>query len=73
MWVNQLTLSINGKRKDISTADLMTIAKANNIKKAEQLIDEIKTVVCQWESYAERAEIRRDLTQLIKSNLNALK
>ena len=73
MWVNQLTLSINGKRKDITTADLMTIAKANNIKKAEQLIDEIKAVVCQWESYAERAKIRHDLTQLIKSNLNALK
>ena len=35
IWVSRQTLSINGKQKDISRADLMTIAKANNIKKRE--------------------------------------
>jgi serine/threonine-protein kinase HipA len=33
IWVNQQTLSVNGKRKNITKADLMTIAEANSIKK----------------------------------------
>jgi serine/threonine-protein kinase HipA len=70
VWVNQLTLSINGKRKNITIADFMTIAKANNIKKAEQLIEEIKSIVQDWEKYAEKANVRPDLAQLIKTNLN---
>lgn len=73
VWVNQLTLSINGKRTNITTDDLMTIAKANNIKKAEQLINQTQSVVYQWDNYAEKAKIRTDLTQMIKGNLNALK
>lgn len=73
VWVNQLTLSINGKRTNITTDDLITIAKANNIKKAEQLIDQIQSVVSQWDNYAEKAKIRHDLTRMIKGNLNALK
>jgi len=72
-WVNQLTLSINGKRTNITTDDLMTIAKANNIKKAEQLIGQIQLIVSQWDMYAEKAKIRDDLAQMIKENLNALK
>jgi hypothetical protein len=70
VWVNQLTLSINGKRRNITTADFMTIAIANNIKKAEQLIEEIKSTVRDWEKYAEKANVRPDLAQLIKTNLN---
>lgn len=73
VWVNQLTLSINGKRKDIHTEDFLTIANANNIKKAEQLIEKIQSVVSHWETYAEKANVSKQLTQLIKSNLNALK
>jgi serine/threonine-protein kinase HipA len=70
VWVNQLTLSINGKHKNITTADFMTIAIANNIKKAEQLIEEIKSTVRDWEKYAKKANVRPDLAQLIKTNLN---
>jgi len=44
IWVSQHTLSINGKHKDITKTDLMTIASANNIKKGEKIIDEIKFV-----------------------------
>lgn len=73
VWVNQLTLSINGKRKDIDNEDFLTIANANNIKKAEQLIEKIQSVVNNWETYAEKANVSKQLTQMIKGNLNALK
>ena len=73
IWVNQLTLSINGKRKDINTEDFMTVARANNIKKAEQIIDQIQTVVKQWDMYATETNIRPDLATMIKRNLNVFK
>jgi serine/threonine-protein kinase HipA len=35
IWVSQHTLSINGKHKDITRFDLLTIADANNIKRCK--------------------------------------
>lgn len=69
-WVNKQTLSINGKRLDITKSDLMTIAKANNIKKGEQIIENINNVVNAWSDYANQAGVRVDLTNRIQSNLN---
>lgn len=69
-WVNKQTLSINGKRLDITKSDLMTIAKANNIKKGAQIIENINKVVNAWSTYANQAGVRVDLTNRIQSNLN---
>lgn len=69
-WVNKQTLSINGKRLGILKSDLMTIAKANNIKKGEQIIDDINTVIKAWDAYANKAGVREDLYSRIQSNLN---
>jgi serine/threonine-protein kinase HipA len=72
-WVNQHTLSINGKYLDITKSDLMTIATANNIKKGEKIIDEIKAVVCNWHQYAEDVEVEQKLRDTITKTLIALK
>lgn len=71
-WVNKQTLSVNGKRLNITKEDLMTIAKDNNIKKGEKIIDEINLVVKTWNQYADRAEVRSDLKERIGQNLNTL-
>src|SRR5690554_385781 len=65
IWVNQHTLSINGKHKDISKADLMTIAKANSIKKEEAIIEHIVKVVNDWGVYAEKAKVENRLAEEI--------
>ena len=65
IWVSQHTLSINGKHKDISQSDLMTIAKANNIKKGEVIIKEMSQVVGNWNSYANKASVEKRLAQTI--------
>ena len=39
----------------------MTIAKANNIKKGEKIIDEINEVVKLWGDYALETEVRCNL------------
>lgn len=69
-WVNKQTLSVNGKRLNILKEDLMTIAKANNIKKGEKIIEQINAVVKNWNTYAEQVDLRRDLKERIQNNLN---
>jgi len=71
-WVSKQTLSVNGKRTGITKADLMTIAKDNNIKKGEKIIDEINLVVKTWGDYAKQADVRTDLQERIHQNLNIL-
>lgn len=65
VWVNQHTLSINGKHKNITKADLMTIAKANNIKKGVEIIEQIREVVVNWKTYAQEANVSQQLTKTI--------
>jgi serine/threonine-protein kinase HipA len=69
-WVSQQTLSIRGKRLHITTADLLHIAKENNIKKGKHIIAQITTTVQKWKHYAQQAEVRADLTVMIEGNLN---
>ena len=70
IWVSQHSLSINGKHKGISKADLMTIAKANNIKKGEEIIQHINKIVENWETYAEKAGVEELLWTRIEGHLN---
>lgn len=72
IWVNQQTLSVNGKRKNINRADLMTIARANSIKKAEKILEEINDVVGHWKDFAKRAEVQDKLRETIKTNLHLI-
>jgi len=51
-WVSQHTLSINGKHRNINLADLKTVARSTNIKKAERIIEEIRETVSNWKRYA---------------------
>ncbi len=71
-WVSQQTLSVNGKRQNITKADLMTIAKSNNIKKGESIIDEINTTVKSWVDFSSQAKVPENKHQLISGNLNTL-
>lgn len=73
MWVNQQSLSINGKHSEINKVDLMTIAKANNIKKGEQIIDEINAIVKNWSHFAVEAKVNNRMCKEIESNLHVLK
>lgn len=71
-WVSSQTLSVNGKRLNITKEDLMTIAKENSIKKGEKIIQEINHVVKSWNQFAREAEVRKDLKEKISQNLNIL-
>lgn len=69
-WVSQHNLSINGKRKDITKEDLLIVAKSMNIKKANQIIQQINDIVLKWATFAEEAKVKNDfIEQISKSHL----
>ena len=72
-WVTKQTLSVNGKREDISKQDLLKIAKENNIKKGSNIIEEIISVITSWPNYSKIAGVRMDLSKRIEENLNVFK
>ncbi len=57
LWLAQHQLSINGKRKDITVDDILTIAKEISLKKGKDIIEEIATGVSGWEGFANEAGI----------------
>ena len=71
-WVNQQTLSVNAKYKNIDKGDLMTLAKTNKIKKGGQIIDDINKAVKNWSDFALKANVSDYRHKDIKSNLHVL-
>jgi len=68
-WLSQHSLSINGKRSDITRQDLLDVAYQMNVKKATKIIDEICEVVSEWKSYAEKQHILPELQETIYKTL----
>jgi serine/threonine-protein kinase HipA len=65
MWLRQHQMSINGKRLDIKRDDLLAVAKAMNIKRAEAIVDEVVAGVKDWKKFAKKAEMPADQTAAI--------
>lgn len=72
LWVSQQTLSVNGKNRNITKADLLTIAKANNIKKGENIIIEINSIIKKWKAFAAQAKVEDSLMHTIEINLHVI-
>lgn len=72
-WVSQQSLSINGKRKDITRADLLILGDSIRLKKASDIIDEINETVHQWKKYADEIRVAPKLRNEIGKTLVNLK
>ncbi|MCC7454087.1 MAG: type II toxin-antitoxin system HipA family toxin [Crocinitomix sp.] len=64
-WVSQHALSINGKRKNITRDDLLEVGKLMNIKRANDLIDEVKNSCAKWMFFADTAQVEPRLRDAI--------
>lgn len=69
LWVSQHSMSVNGKQKNIKKQDLLAVAKAMNIKKAESIINHIDKTVNNWNTFAEEQKVRTDLRDAINTTL----
>lgn len=68
-WVSQHSLSINGKRQNISRNDFLQVAKKMNIKKANLIIDQVRESVSQWDSFANQTSVNQNLKDAIAKTL----
>lgn len=73
VWVSQHALSINGKRKDITRADLLVIGELIRCKKASEIVDEINDTVNQWKKFADEVAVKPKLRDEIALTLLNLK
>ena len=68
-WVSQHSLSINGKRQNITRNDLLEVAKNMNIKKADTIINQVNAVVSSWNDFAAQTNVKADLREAVGKTL----
>jgi serine/threonine-protein kinase HipA len=56
-WLAKHQMTINGKREDITHDDLLSVGKQMNIKKANEIIERVRSVINRWSYYAADAGI----------------
>lgn len=69
-YMNRHSMTINNKNYDIDRFDLLTLAKHYNIKGADSLIDKAIGIACNYEHYAELANVDKSWTQKIKEEIS---
>jgi len=73
-WVSQHALSINGKRKDFTKADLLLIGESIRCKNASYIVDEINETINQWKRFADEINVKSSLrNEIAKTLLNIKK
>jgi serine/threonine-protein kinase HipA len=68
-WVSQQSLSVNGKRQNITRDDFLLVGRQMNIKKASQIVARVNESVKKWNQYAEEAGVDAKLRDAIYSTL----
>jgi serine/threonine-protein kinase HipA len=58
-------LSINGKRIDITLADVLTIADTYTIKNAKKVVQEIQDAIAYWKDQANELNLPANIVQSI--------
>ena len=60
-WVSMQSLSVNGKRQDITRNDLLEVARQMNIKKPANIINQVLAALQKWPNYAGQCGVRDEL------------
>lgn len=67
-WVNNQTMSLNGKQDGFTRADFLSLAKEINVKKAAQVIDEVQSAIDNWSIYASQAGIEENKMKVLQKS-----
>ena len=72
LWVSQHQMSINGKGKNITLEDIMSVAKIMRIssRKAVKIIEEVRNALKKWEEYADKYSISETIITEIQKQMN---
>ena len=71
-WVSIQSLTLNGKRTNLTTADLLAVAKTVTIKKAAAIIEDVKTAVGNCVEFAAQTKMDERLKQGIAKELEGV-
>jgi serine/threonine-protein kinase HipA len=66
-WTNQHLMSVNGKFKDFTQQDLLTVADRFGIGSAPRVIRQVREAVKNWPQFAGRAGLKTDQVAQIGS------
>lgn len=66
-WVSQHALSINGKRKNFTREDLLSIGRSMNIKNANSIINDVMDVCSNWKTFANEVQVDEKLRDAIET------
>ncbi|MEB0261793.1 type II toxin-antitoxin system HipA family toxin [Mucilaginibacter sp. 10I4] len=72
-WVSQQSLSVNGKRQGIDRKDLLEVAKQMTIKKPDEIIRDVESVLKLWPDYANQCDVATVLQKAIAETFISLK
>jgi len=72
-WTAMHQMSIGGKFDNITRQDLLDFARANNIKDASELIDEVQEVVSRWPEVAMECGVPSEMIDRILPNMGNYK
>ena len=67
-WTQTHQMSINGKRDHFTKQDLMTVAETNDLKKAEEVIQEVMAAVEKWPTFASEAGVSKNKIEAISKD-----
>jgi serine/threonine-protein kinase HipA len=71
-WTHQHLMSVNGKFKDISQADLLAVANRFGIGTAARVIEQVRTAIKAWAHFAQQADLPAETTHHISALLLTL-
>lgn len=66
-WIFQHQMAVNGKRSGITRNDFIAVAKNMNIKKANDIVNEVVSAVEKWEMFAQQANVPEIQMKFIKN------
>jgi serine/threonine-protein kinase HipA len=70
IWVAKHQMSVNGKRDEITDDDLLAVAKAINIKKPKNIIEQTRDVVSNWKDIAQSCGVSDESIKAIGQVFN---
>ena len=72
-YVNRHALSVCGKKDNITPADLLQFARMNDIRRSEQIIQQVKSALSHWVSFVQQADVptrwQAIINEYIQNNL----
>jgi serine/threonine-protein kinase HipA len=68
-WVSFHSLSINGKRDNITEDDMLQVAKLINCRNPKAVIEEVHHTISNWMDFAEEAKVNADMAKAIDETL----